>query len=173
MTRITSTFFSLLLCLPVALFAQEHVCGLDIVSEDLRNENPALYDRLMYENDAQYLEYMTDPARAENGSRVNCDVTILPVVFHVFHDGGASNIPVANIQSQVQITNEHLRRMPGTEGYGDGVDTRVEIALATIDPQGNATSGVTYHNNATLAGHDQGTGGEYYTLTNTVHGPTT
>ncbi len=69
-------------------------------------------------------------------------LTIIPVVIHVIHEGGPENISDAQIQSQIQIMNEDYGKLPGTNGDGAGVDTKVRFKLAQIDPNGNCTSGI-------------------------------
>lgn len=73
-------------------------------------------------------------------SSVGC-VTI-PVVVHVIHLGGEENISDAQINSQIDIYNENFLKIPGTHGDGDGVNTNIGFALATVDPIGNPTSGI-------------------------------
>lgn len=70
------------------------------------------------------------------------NLRIIPVVVHVIHDGGTNNISDAQIQSQITVLNEDYRRMLGTNGYGNGVDTEVEFCLAKKDPQGKCTNGI-------------------------------
>tara|TARA_R110001592_G_scaffold153736_1_gene382480 strand:+ start:3497 stop:5524 length:2028 start_codon:yes stop_codon:yes gene_type:complete len=69
-------------------------------------------------------------------------VKIIPVVVHVLHYGGAANISDAQIQSQIDIMNEDYGKLPGTNGDGNGVDTKVRFCLAKIDPSGNCTNGI-------------------------------
>jgi hypothetical protein len=71
----------------------------------------------------------------------------IPVVFHVLRsDGGAGNVSDALIQSQIDVLNEDFRALAGSLG-GAGNDARVQFFLATEDPQGNPTTGITRHNN--------------------------
>lgn len=69
-------------------------------------------------------------------------VKIIPVVVHVVHDGGTNNISDAQIQSQIDVLNEDFRKIIGTNGYGNGVDTEIEFCLAKKDPQGKCTNGI-------------------------------
>lgn len=73
----------------------------------------------------------------------------VPVVFHVIRStSGQGNLSAAQVQSQVDILNEDFRALPGTPGSG-GFDTGIEFFLATSDPQGNPTTGITYTTNNT------------------------
>ncbi len=80
------------------------------------------------------------------------NVKIIPVVVHVIHDGGTSNISDAQIQSQIDVLNEDFRKMIGTLGYGDGVDTEIEFCLAKKNPIGKCTNGIV-RINSSLSNH--------------------
>lgn len=69
-------------------------------------------------------------------------VRTIPVVVHIIHNGGPENISDAQVQSQIQILNEDYGKMPGTNGDGNGVDTKVRFCLANKDPYGNCTNGI-------------------------------
>ena len=66
----------------------------------------------------------------------------IPVVVHVIHNGGVENISDAQIQSQINVLNEDFRKITGTNGDGNGVDTEIEFCLARIDPDGDCTNGI-------------------------------
>lgn len=72
----------------------------------------------------------------------NPSLKIIPVVVHVIHDGGVSNISDAQIQSQIDVLNEDFRKIAGTNGDGSGVDTDIEFCLAKKDPLGKCTNGI-------------------------------
>ena len=74
----------------------------------------------------------------------------IPVVVHVIRNdsGSQGNVSEALAQSQIEILNEDFLALPGTNG-ASGTDIQIEFYLATEDPDGNATSGVTYSNNST------------------------
>lgn len=67
---------------------------------------------------------------------------IIPVVVHVIHNGGAENISDAQIISQINVLNEDFRKISGTNGDGNGVDTEIEFCLAKISPDGHCTNGI-------------------------------
>lgn len=80
----------------------------------------------------------------------------IPIVVHVVHSnasntiGGTNNgnISDAQILSQIQVLNEDYRRQPGTNGYNTspiGADANLEFYLATTDPNGQPTTGITRH----------------------------
>lgn len=101
---------------------------------------PCAFDRLV--NNSELLDA---EAIIQNGIQSlpkNHDIKIIPVVVHVFHEGGSENISDAQIESQILVLNEDYGKLTGTNGDGNGVDTEVRFRLAKIDPNGNCTNGV-------------------------------
>ena len=95
---------------------------------------------------------------ANPNARLGPDVIYrIPVVVHVIHNtangavGGAnnSNISDAQILSQIRVLNEDYRKIAGTPGGAStnplAVDTGIEFFLATQDPDGKPTTGITRH----------------------------
>lgn len=62
----------------------------------------------------------------------------VPVVFHIVHNGGESNISDEQILSQVEVLNTEFE------------DSNIDFCLAARDPEGNPTSGITRTNGATI-----------------------
>lgn len=110
----------------------------------------------------QDLRSMLDLRRASQKERLRLnlnEVIKIPVVVHVIHStssgeiGGPSNANISNEQifSQIKVLNEDYRRIFDTPGYNTnpvGADMGIEFYLATTDPDGNPTSGITRHFNA-------------------------
>ncbi|MCB0765140.1 MAG: choice-of-anchor J domain-containing protein, partial [Flavobacteriales bacterium] len=74
---------------------------------------------------------------------------IIPVVFHIIHNNGAENISDAQVYDAVRVLNQDYNKL-NTDwttvrpDFLDRVaDVGIEFRLATIDPQGNCTNGVT------------------------------
>jgi hypothetical protein len=55
---------------------------------------------------------------------------------------GEGSITDARVRGQIAVLNEDFRALAGTNG-GAGNDARIEFFLATEDPSGNATTGIT------------------------------
>ncbi len=76
-------------------------------------------------------------------------VITIPVVVHVVYNTAAENIADARVFEQIDVLNEDFRRMNAdaveTPGYFTGVaaDCEIEFCLATVDPSGNPTTGIT------------------------------
>ena len=73
---------------------------------------------------------------------------IIPVVVHVIHGGGTENISKEQINDQLRILNEDLRRLNADAVNtplafsGVAADCNIEFKLAKIDPNENCTNGI-------------------------------
>lgn len=73
---------------------------------------------------------------------------IIPIVFHVFHNGGSENIPRERILEQVAILNKDFQRLNSDTGNTNSIyksvaaNCEIEFRLAQIDPNGNCTDGI-------------------------------
>ncbi len=129
------------------IFSQEsRTCAAMDHLEDMMEKDPTMKERrIQIEQDIQ--DYINNPLREEDG-----DVVIIPIVFHIIHNGDAigsnENIAEIYIQAQLDQLNDDFRR---TNSDADGTwaqaaDTEVEFCLAEVDPNGNATTGIIRHN---------------------------
>jgi hypothetical protein len=68
----------------------------------------------------------------------------IQVVVHIIQDSACSAgaLTDAQVASQITVMNEDFRALAGTPGAG-GVDSGIEFVLATIDPEGEPTTGIT------------------------------
>ncbi len=77
-------------------------------------------------------------------------VLVVPVVFHIVYHTEAQNLPDSVIHSQMEVLNEDYRRLNADAANTRDVflpvaaDTEIEFRLATIDPQGQPTNGITH-----------------------------
>jgi hypothetical protein len=86
----------------------------------------------------------------ESGARAfsRAGVVKIPVVVHVVWNTATQNVSDAQIQSQIDVLNKDYRATNTDLSVTPAVfqpligDAQVEFALATIDPQGNPTSGI-------------------------------
>jgi hypothetical protein len=88
----------------------------------------------------------------DEGSRVDGIITI-PVVVHVIYNNATENISDAQIQTQIDVLNDDFRRLnsdaDGT--WSQSADTEIEFCMATIDPNGAVTNGITRTSSSTTA----------------------
>jgi hypothetical protein len=120
-------------------------CGLEQATESLFRNNPEAFQRFK-ETEAK-LEVHTQnyvAKRLLNNSRL--DITI-PVVVHIVHDNGSENISDFQITDAIDNINEEFsaQRIAGTvDGMGSlQANIGFKFQLATIDPDGNPTNGIT------------------------------
>jgi hypothetical protein len=94
-----------------------------------------------------YVERVTNKKSNGTQTKVTGVITI-PVVVHVVYNTAAQNISDAIVQSQIDVLNADFRRTnadrTNTPSAFAGVasDFEIQFALATRDPQGNATNGI-------------------------------
>jgi len=80
--------------------------------------------------------------------RTNNVITI-PVVVHIVYRTASENISDAQVQSQIDVLNEDFRRLNADASNtppmfaGVAADAEIQFCLATRDPQGNPTTGIT------------------------------
>ncbi len=122
------------------LFAQVH-CGTDEKLAQLIEKYPELKQaRQLIEQQAQ--DWIA------NGEKVSAVITI-PVVVHVVYNTSTQNISNAQILSQLEVLNEDYRKLNAnasntpSEFQGLAADVEVEFCLASRDPNGNWTDGIT------------------------------
>jgi hypothetical protein len=144
-------FIFLALLLPVSLFAQDEDyalipqsrnCSTMEVLDRLMKEDPGYQDRL------NLIEQQIQEFIKSNPVRDNLVVNI-PVVVHVVYRTTAQNISTAQIQSQINVLNADFRKLNSDVSgvpsafAGLAADCQVNFCLATRDPNGAATSGIT------------------------------
>jgi len=113
-------------------------CGITLSS--FCQTAPCAFDRLI--NNSELLDAEVIIRNGILSLPKDHDIKVIPVVVHVFHEGGSENISDAQIESQITVLNEDFGKLIGTNGDGNGVDTEVRFQLAKIDPNGNCTNGV-------------------------------
>ena len=120
-------------------------CGSMEHRHDLNKDNPQAaellekrlknFNKLQLENTARGIK--------------NTNHYVVPVVFHIIHQGGTENISLEQVEDQMRVLNEDFARLnPDTTNTPEyfaslGGDAQIEFRLAQIDPQGNCSQGVT------------------------------
>ena len=136
-----------LLTIPELMFAQNRSakhCGFNSWMGEWEDQAPQQFLRTRSQQESTYIQYLYDSdIDWQINSRADCKVYRIPTVVHVFYDDATSNISDEQIQSQIEVLNQDFRRLWGTPGFGEGVDTRIEFCLATKAPDGSPTNGIT------------------------------
>src|SRR6185436_15183238 len=91
--------------------AQGDWCSSEILFREKAKENPAL------QLSREQLENETRQFISQNQNQKSTGVVkIIPVVFHVIHEGGSENISRAQILDQINILNNDYRRTNADTG---------------------------------------------------------
>ena len=81
----------------------------------------------------------------EAGTRAVNGVVTIPVVVHVIYNNSTENISDAQIMSQITVLNDDFRRTnnDADNTWSQASDTEIEFCMASTDPNGNPTNGIT------------------------------
>jgi PKD repeat protein len=123
-------------------------CASDEKNDSLITHDPVFSRSFFYFENAVQQVMSLDPADRTD------EVYTIPVVIHVIHEGEATgtgtNISDEQIYSAIEALNDDFRKVPGTPGFGDGVDVGVQFCLAQRDPSGDPSSGIVRVNGSVL-----------------------
>ena len=137
--KLRYTLFSCLMLLffSTSLSAQVRNCGATDYLEMQQQQDPKR---------AAKLEAIDKHAEnyAASAEKIDGIVTI-PVVFHVVYRTATENISDAQIATQMQVLNDDFRRLnsDADNTWSQAADSEIEFCMATIDPNGNPTNGIT------------------------------
>lgn len=127
----------ILLGLTSLSYAQRN-CGANDHLEQQLEKYPKLEQRMQAIEKATQ-QFINNPQKAVNG------VITIPVVVHVVYNTSAENISDSQINSQIAVLNEDFRRLnsDANNDWPQAADSEIEFCLASVDPQGNSTTGIT------------------------------
>ena len=134
--------FLLLLIFNAVIFAHEtKYCGFDEVMEQIEQVNPG------FKSSA---DHILNIAKIYGSTNRNNDIIYqIPTVFHIVYNSEAQNLPDYVIESQIDVLNANFRRFNENasetreEFLPFAADAQIEFFLATEDPNGNPSSGIT------------------------------
>ena len=146
MKKIYKSFIAgLLFLLPLISQAQQRDwCLSEILFQEKAKQDPTLL-QIREKLDRETEAYIASHPNQKTSSVVK----IIPVVFHVIHEGGPENISKAQILSQLDVMNQCYRRLNADTTDTPApfkplaADVQVEFRLAQLDPNGNCTDGIT------------------------------
>ncbi len=131
------------LFLLLSIISKAQNCGFDHLLEEMMND-PA--KKAMIEKN---IAKMSQPQTSTEVLAGDSPLFIIPLVVHVVHDGGISNISDAQVLDALEKLNEEFKKLNAdTSGIVStfksiASDARFEFRLATIDPNGNCSKGIT------------------------------
>lgn len=129
------------------LQAQSKKCATMKILEQRIQKDPKVRSR-MEESEIKTQKWISANGGAKNTKSAKMLISI-PVVVHVIYNNATQNISTAQIQSQIDILNEDFGLLNSdsldeTHPFWQyTADTGIEFCLASLDPNGNATSGIT------------------------------
>ena len=131
---------------------QSNYCSTNEVRKKTYASNPEIKkEQIMSEAyTASYVKKL-QAARENNLKSPAAASYTIPVVFHVLHNNGLEKISVEQCQSALDRVNEDFNGLnsdwatidPLFDGIKQSMD--IQFCLASIDPDGNPTAGITYH----------------------------
>lgn len=131
-----------LMFLNISLFAQTDMhCATDELMKKIYAAHPEKKEQAMQRRLLQ---------KNVNPESIAASYTI-PIVFHILHQGGPENISDAQVLDALQILNNDYALqnadtsdiIPSFKSIADS--TGIQFVLATIDPNGNCTSGIVHY----------------------------
>jgi hypothetical protein len=85
----------------------------------------------------------------QSSLRSQSQIIQIPVVVHIVYKEEAQNLSLEQIESQLRILNEDFRRLNADTTLTPAIfqpiagDIQLEFCLASVDPEGNPTTGIT------------------------------
>jgi PKD repeat protein len=130
--------FLLTLLITKSAVTQTANCGTDQMLDYLRNHS-SLYLEKENQNNQRLYHFLT----SDSANYREKTIYTIPIVFHIMHQGGVENIPDATV---IEAVNELNERFQNTGQYYDpnGHPVDIQFCLASIDPWGNPTNGITH-----------------------------
>ncbi len=146
--------FIITIVFSITAFAQAPLhCGADEMRISTLKQNPqiakAVINRdIQLENFTRSFIQNSTTNQAAAKTTTSTATYIIPVVFHVIHNYGSENISDAQLKDGIDIVNKTFRKLHPSNSsivaafQGIHADCDIEFRLATIDPNGNCTSGI-------------------------------
>jgi len=135
------------------LTQQDEKCLAHVMYQEMMQNDPsfAANQAQLEQETQQYVQQYLSQRQAQTttGNKGASVVRIIPVVFHIIHEGGPENISYQQCVDQIDSLNKDYRRLNAdtvdtpTPFKVVGGDAEIEFRLATLDPNGNCTDGVT------------------------------
>ncbi|MES2798791.1 MAG: M43 family zinc metalloprotease [Bacteroidota bacterium] len=144
-------FFSILLfyfvsCVQIVSGQNTQFCGTDEMHQELFSSRPDLNSGIVRaaKRLSDFTKEYEKTAQPKGGGPY-----IIPVVFHIVHNGGPENINDSQILDAIKQVNLQFRKMNADTNEivvpfkQLAADCNIELRLAQLDPDGNCTSGIT------------------------------
>ncbi len=145
--KIQSLILSCLVLLGIHLSANAQRTCSTMENLEYRMQQDDKIEHTMRQISEHTRSYVNNPQRAVSG------VITIPTVVHVIYSNSNENISNAQIQSQIDVLNEDFRRLnsDANNNWSQAADTQIEFCLASVDPNGNSTTGITRKSSSTTS----------------------
>ncbi|MDP2176462.1 MAG: fibronectin type III domain-containing protein [Bacteroidota bacterium] len=149
------TFILVLLSLflfPLSGFSQHenHNCETDNAMKELLKKNPEMKKSMeQIEAHTKKNKQQNETTRTYSESETGPSIITIPIVFHIIYNTDDENIPESRIHLMLESLNKDFRRLNSDTSYTReifkpyGADTKIKFCLASTDPDGYATNGIT------------------------------
>nr|HMT28816.1 M43 family zinc metalloprotease [Bacteroidia bacterium] len=155
MKNLYAILSALAFLLPMSLMAQtaavqHEKCLAHHYYQQMMNNDPAFRaaQQQLEQETQSYANQQVANRNAGSGQKNSSVVRVIPVVFHVIHEGGTENISRAQCLDQLDSLNKDYRRLNADAANTPapfqpiGGDAEIEFRIASLDPNGNCTDGV-------------------------------
>lgn len=139
----TKTKLTLFIALYAMIATAQLPCGSEEYETYLKDKDPN-YEQRMQERRESIQEFLKDNPNPRPQS-----IVTIPVVFHVVYQNSSQNLPDACLQDQIASLNRDFRKLnmditkAPSQYQSIAADIEFEFCLASKDPQGNPTNGIT------------------------------
>ena len=140
--KMKKILLSILMTISIVGYTQER-CGTKSYTDLLKEKYPE------YKKAREKVNMQTQQWIKNNPNYRPKNIITIPVVVHVVYNTSAENISDARVFSQIDVLNADFRRTnsdaSSTPSVWQGIaaDCEIDFCLATIDPNGSATNGIT------------------------------
>ena len=128
-----------LLCITVGARTQSQFCGDEAYRAQLLKAYPEFQQAEAQGNQQIYDYLSTGLPVHRNFSRSTLRI---PVVYHIIHQNGPENVPDSVIQQSLNQLNLRFQNAAPYTNISGGA-ANIEFCLASVDPWGNPTTGIT------------------------------
>ena len=141
------TLTLIMLMLSMNLYSQAHRNCSAMENLEFRKSNDDKISHTMKAIESQTQAFINNPERVVDG------VITIPTVVHVIYSNSNENISDAQIQSQIDVLNLDFRLLnaDADDTWSQNADSEIEFCLASVDPNGNSTNGITRKSSSTTS----------------------
>ena len=142
--QVLKSFLFIALISPLSIHSQSwEKCGFNLATSKMELKHPG------YQTQIDNVLKRNLENKSDNKLRLSQTILRIPVVVHVVYENATENLDDSLIYNQIEVLNEDFRRLNSdavntrSEFLDVAADTYIEFELASTDPDGNPTNGIT------------------------------